>query len=308
MLPVSAVHAYSKPAPPPAASGHSKVRAHGHGRTSHNRPVSEGETHGRPDNDVKVDADDGGGSSDAAPQNAAPEHGTGRTYNATGSHGRPARPVRNRPTSSRPGTGPDSSFADADDPALPPEAAAAVKEADELQDSAGQANAPADNAPKQGSAPAGAAPAAPAQPGGATRPQGPVSDQSTNQTAGRQLGRARAPKSMPVAFFSGKPAAQGSRLVLHTTAGNTPERTVTLQCYPTGGTHPKAAQACADVARAGGDLAQMPANANPRACFMIYSPVTVTAQGQWHGQAVRYTKKFPNTCVMRDKTGSVFDF
>ncbi|MFB9834675.1 SSI family serine proteinase inhibitor, partial [Actinoallomurus acaciae] len=155
---------------------------------------------------------------------------------------------------------------------------------------------------------------APTQPRGTTRdttrPQRPVSDRSTNQTSGRKLGRARAPQGMPVAFFSNSnPAAtQGSRLVLHATAGNAPERTVTLQCYPTGGTHPKAAQACSDVARSGGDLAQMPANTNPRACFMIYSPVTVTAQGQWHGQAVRYTKKFPNTCVMHDKTGSVFDF
>lgn len=338
MLPVSAVSAYSKPAPPPTASGHSKVRAHSHGRTSHGRPVSEGETHGRPQNDVKVDADDGGG----APQNAAPEHGSGRAHDAAGSHSRPSRPARSKPVSGRPGTGADSSFADADDPALPPEAAAAVKEADELQNSAGQAagqgngqgnqgngqtadqgngqgngqTGTAPNAPQQGSTPEGAhgGPAgAPAQPHGtsrgATRPQSPVSDRSTNQTSGRKLGRARAPQGMPVAFFSSSnPATQGSRLVLHTSAGNSPERTVTLQCYPTGGTHPKAAQACADVTRAGGDLAQMPANANPRACFMIYSPVTVTAQGQWHGQAVRYTKKFPNTCVMHDKTGSVFDF
>jgi hypothetical protein len=83
---------------------------------------------------------------------------------------------------------------------------------------------------------------------------------------------------------------------------------VVLQCDPTGGTHPKAAEACADVAKAGGDLAQMPAGANPQACFMIYAPVTVTAQGKWQGQPVRFTKKYPNTCVMHDKTGSVFDF
>jgi hypothetical protein len=113
---------------------------------------------------------------------------------------------------------------------------------------------------------------------------------------------------MPIAFFNTNPAPQGSRLVLHTSAGTSPERTVTLQCNPAGGTHPKAAEACADVAKAGGDLAQMPANTNPRACFMIYAPVTVTAQGKWQGQPVQFTKKFPNSCVMRDKTGSVFDF
>ncbi|GAA4486770.1 hypothetical protein GCM10023191_013650 [Actinoallomurus oryzae] len=298
-------------------------------------------------NDVKVDADDGGGPSrsqgDSGPRNAAPEHG--RAHGATGSHGRPSRSSHSRPDS-RPGTGADSSFADADDPALPPEAAEAIKEADELQHSAGQAagqgngqsnnqgnnqgngrpntapnspqqGSPQQGSPQQGSGPEGATGAAPAQPRGtsrgATRPQGPISDRntnnrSTNKTSGRRPGRARVPQQMPVAFFSSSPATQGSRLVLHTSAGNAPARTVTLQCYPTGGTHPKAAQACADVARAGGNLAQMPANTKPQACFMIYSPVTVTAQGQWHGQAVRYTKKFPNSCVMRDKTGSVFDF
>jgi hypothetical protein len=367
MLPVSAVHAYSKPAPQPTVSGHSKARSHGHGRTSHGRPVSEGETRDRPVNDVKVDADDGSDPSGAqggdAPRNAAPERG--RSHGATGSH-RPSRSSHSRPAS-RPGTGADSSFADADDPALPPEAAEAMKEAEALQHSGGQAagqgggqtdnqgndqgngqgnaqtNGRPDSTPNtsqegsaaDGSAGASGAPgassasgapgasgatgasgAAPAQPRGTSRgtsrgmgrPQGPVSDRSTNQTSSHKLGRTRAQRSMPVAFFSSNPATQGSRLVLHTSAGDSPARTVTLQCYPTGGTHPKAAQACADVARAGGDLAQMPANTNPRACFMIYSPVTVTAQGQWHGQAVRYAKKFPNSCVMRDKTGSVFDF
>ena len=47
--------------------------------------------------------------------------------------------------------------------------------------------------------------------------------------------------------------------------------------------------------------------ANPRACFMIYAPVTVSAQGNWHGSHA-FHREFPNTCVMRDKTGSVFDF
>jgi hypothetical protein len=329
VLPVGAADAYTKPAPPPAAAGHSRS-VHGlHKHSSHGRPSSMGDTRNRPSrpvNDVKVDADDGG-----RPQEpAGPEQGTVGAHGPVGApgahsaHGRATRPTRSRPAS-RPGTGADSGFADADDPALPPEAASALQEAAELQGSAQQAAGPGNNAPGS-TAPGAAAPGTSApdttRPGttapNATAPRGPgrnvgrparpnATDKSTNQTStGKQPGRAN---SMPVAFFSNaNPARQGSRLVLHTSAGTSPERTVTLQCNPPGGTHPKAAEACADVAKAGGRLAQMPANANPRACFMIYAPVTVTARGDWQGQAVRFTEKFPNTCVMRDKTGSVFDF
>jgi hypothetical protein len=104
------------------------------------------------------------------------------------------------------------------------------------------------------------------------------------------------------------PAAGTSQLVLRTTAGTTAGRSVTLRCDPPGGTHPKAAEACADVAKSRGDLKTLPANQNPRACFMIYAPVTVSAQGDWRGQPVKFTTQFPNTCVMHDKTGSIFDF
>lgn len=324
VVPVYSADAYTKPAPPPAASGHSRT-AHGvHAkRAIHSRSAPMGETRerpNRPENDVKVDADDGGGSPEAPA--AAPEHSAAGAHGATGAHGRSSRPTRSRPAASRPGTGADSGFADADDPALPPEAAEALQEAADLQGSAqGSAgnSAPADNAPSNtapnatapGNAPGATAPnaTAPRSPGHAVgrpaRPARPVTDQSTNQTSNH---RARV-APMPVAFYNNaNPVPQGSRLVLRTSTGNGPERTVTLQCDPAGGTHPKAAEACADVAKAGGQLAQMPAGAQPRACFMIYAPVTVTARGDWQGQAVRFTEKFPNTCVMRDKTGSVFDF
>jgi hypothetical protein len=321
LLPVSSVEALSKPPQPPTASGHSRARAHGHGRIGHGRPASStaNEPGNRPENDVKVDADDGGNQAEpAGAPDAAPERGPVRAHGQHATHARPApaRPARHRPAA-RPGTGADSGFADSDDLVLPPEAAAAIQEADELQHSAGQQAGPpqgaAPAAPGSGPAAAPQAPAAPAAPAapvrprtgrGAARPQNPVSDESTNQSSGH-----RATRTAPRSFFNGvgKPA-QGSRLVLHTTAGASPARTVTLQCFPTGGTHPNAAAACADVMKAGGDLAHVPAPAPQRACFMIYSPVTVTAQGQWRGQNVRYTKQFPNTCVMRDKTGSVFDF
>jgi hypothetical protein len=329
VVPVHAADAYTKPAPPPAASGHSRPAHRVHSKHAiHSRSAPMGETRDRPtrpENDVQVDADDGGGSPQAPA--GAPEHATAGAHGATGAHGRSSRPTRSRPAS-RPGTGADSGFADADDPALPPEAAAALQEAAELQgsahgaagNSAPTANAPSDTAPSNtapsntapNAAPGATAPnaTAPRGPGRAAgRPARPITDQSTNQTSSRKAGRKGRVAAMPMTFYSNTtPVPQSSRLVLRTSAGNGPERTVTLQCDPPGGTHPKAAQACADVAKAGGQLAQMPAGTNPRACFMIYAPVTVTARGDWQGQAVRFTEKFPNTCVMRDKTGSVFDF
>jgi Subtilisin inhibitor-like len=328
VLPAHAVDAYAKPAPPPVASGHYRpipARAHG-GHASHAKhamhgrrtSVPTGETRGRPENDVKVDMGPDAEQGRAPEANPAPDRGAvGAPRGGVGARGvknRAARPARSRPAS-RPGTGADAGFADADDPALPAEAAAALKEAADLQESAQQATRPRGAAPGNTApgttAPQGAAPAAPAPRGtGRTvgRPAQEPQDLSTNQTSNRKTVRPGAARSMPTAFFNANPAPQGSRLVLHTSAGTSPERTVTLQCDPAGGTHPKAAEACADVAKAGGDLAQMPANTNPRACFMIYAPVTVTAQGEWQGQAVRFTEKFPNSCVMRDKTGSVFDF
>jgi Subtilisin inhibitor-like len=320
VLPVHAADAYTKPAPPPVASGHYRpvpARAHG-GHTSHAKHATHsrrayaptGETQGRPENDVKVDMGPDTEQGRAPQANPAPDRGAvGAPRSGVGARGaknRPARPARSRPAS-RPGTGADAGFADADDPALPPEAAAALQEAADLQESAQQASRPRGTTPGT-TAPQGAVPAAPAPRGtGRTvgRPAQQPQDLGTSQTSNRRPGAAR---SMPTAFFNANPAPQGSRLVLHTSAGTSPERTVTLQCDPAGGTHPKAAEACADVAKAGGDLAQMPASTNPRACFMIYAPVTVTAQGEWQGQAVRFTKKYPNSCVMRDKTGSVFDF
>lgn len=99
-----------------------------------------------------------------------------------------------------------------------------------------------------------------------------------------------------------------TRLTLRTAVGSAAPRTVSLQCDPSGGTHPKAAQACADLAKAHHDFVVATDDKNPRACFMIYSPVVISAEGQWRGEAVKFTARYPNTCVLRAKTASIFDF
>ncbi|MCO5974660.1 SSI family serine proteinase inhibitor [Actinoallomurus soli] len=126
----------------------------------------------------------------------------------------------------------------------------------------------------------------------ATQPQGGAADPA-------------APSADPA---TGQSVAGPTLLTLRSAMGSGTPRTVTLQCDPVGGTHPKAAQACADLDKAGNDLTIAPDRKNPRACFMIYSPVTVSAEGQWRGRPVKLTGQYPNTCVLRDKTASIFDF
>jgi Subtilisin inhibitor-like len=84
-------------------------------------------------------------------------------------------------------------------------------------------------------------------------------------------------------------------------------REVTLTCDPTGGTHPKAAQACADLKKVG-DFAHLPTLATPRACYMIYAPVSVTATGHLGQALVQFQATYSNDCVLADQTGSVFAF
>ncbi|WP_046734728.1 subtilase-type protease inhibitor [Streptomyces humi] len=104
-----------------------------------------------------------------------------------------------------------------------------------------------------------------------------------------------------------------SALVLTTGHGSdaataTPERAVTLTCAPAAsGTHPAAAQACAELRGAGGDFDAL-APANDVWCTKLYDPVVVTVEGVWQGKRVSYERSFGNAC-MRDAYGaSVFAF
>ncbi|EST35827.1 subtilase-type protease inhibitor [Streptomyces roseochromogenus] len=104
-----------------------------------------------------------------------------------------------------------------------------------------------------------------------------------------------------------------SALVLTTGHGSdaataTPERAATLSCAPTAsGTHPAAAQACAELSGVGGNFAALKA-APGVWCTDLYDPVVVTVQGVWQGKRVAYERTFGNAC-MRDATvGGVFAF
>ncbi|MFJ2604043.1 SSI family serine proteinase inhibitor [Streptomyces sp. NPDC087425] len=98
----------------------------------------------------------------------------------------------------------------------------------------------------------------------------------------------------------------GNHLYLTVTKG-TPQSSDTrgtlLMCAPPQG-HSRAAEACAQLATARGDIAAIPAARGY--CPALEAPVAVHARGVWDGRSIEYRHTFPNACVLADRTGAVF--
>ncbi|MFF5402853.1 subtilase-type protease inhibitor [Streptomyces misionensis] len=116
-----------------------------------------------------------------------------------------------------------------------------------------------------------------------------------------------APDAAPASLYA------PSALVLTTGHGGdaataAPERAVTLGCAPgASGTHPAAAEACAELRGVGGDLDALKAREDVW-CNKLYDPVVITVQGVWQGQRVSYERTFGNTCERDATGGSLFAF
>ncbi|GAB2858801.1 SSI family serine proteinase inhibitor [Streptomyces deserti] len=98
----------------------------------------------------------------------------------------------------------------------------------------------------------------------------------------------------------------GNWLFLTVTRGDAPSAVThgtLLVCDPPRG-HTRAADACAELDAAGGDIGGIPPKDGY--CPMVYAPVTVHARGQWRGRPIAYRQQFPNPCVMAARTGTVF--
>jgi hypothetical protein len=85
-------------------------------------------------------------------------------------------------------------------------------------------------------------------------------------------------------------------------------RSTVLTCYPSGGSHPNASEACATLARANGDFDSLSGTQANAMCPLVYRPVTLTATGTWKNRPVQFEKTYPNACVGTSETGEVFDF
>jgi hypothetical protein len=87
-----------------------------------------------------------------------------------------------------------------------------------------------------------------------------------------------------------------------------PARAVTLTCAPTAsGTHPAAADACAELRGVGGDFDALTGQVDVL-CTKQYDPVVVTVDGVWQGRRVSYERTFANECVKSSHGTSLFAF
>lgn len=91
-----------------------------------------------------------------------------------------------------------------------------------------------------------------------------------------------------------------------TTWTNTPGRQVTLQCEPTGGTHPTPQAACDSLLAVNGNFAKLPHIF--AACPDYWDPVTVTVTGTWRTQPVTYSQTYSNDCAAGVLSDNVFRF
>jgi hypothetical protein len=81
---------------------------------------------------------------------------------------------------------------------------------------------------------------------------------------------------------------------------------VKLGCHPPRGGHPKKAQACRSLARAGGDPRRLaPAGGM---CTMEYAPITAQVKGTWQGRRINWSHRYGNSCVMHRTTGVLTAF
>ncbi|MFG3258155.1 SSI family serine proteinase inhibitor [Streptomyces sp. NPDC048172] len=79
-----------------------------------------------------------------------------------------------------------------------------------------------------------------------------------------------------------------------------------LNCLPTtGSTHPRPAQACRMMERAGGQFSMLPAQ--KAVCPTVHKPVTVVAKGYWKSTARLYAQIYPNTCEASARSSGVFN-
>jgi hypothetical protein len=101
-------------------------------------------------------------------------------------------------------------------------------------------------------------------------------------------------------------APAGSRLELTVTPGadrsGGPRETLLL-CDPPQG-HARAAEACAQLTAAHGDVRAVPHR--DAVCPLVYAPVAARAHGRWDGRPVDYRETFANRCELEAATGAVF--
>ena len=114
--------------------------------------------------------------------------------------------------------------------------------------------------------------------------------------------------TLAATLLSAAPASAATRsdLTLSYQADAGYAAAVKLRCDPPRGVHPRKAQACRSLARAGGDPRRL--RAAPLMCTMEYAPITAQVRGTWQGRKVNWSHTFGNRCVMHRTTGPLTAF
>ena len=113
--------------------------------------------------------------------------------------------------------------------------------------------------------------------------------------------------ALPVSAASVAPDSVTSLSNLTMTKSGSENRQVTLQCDPTGGTHPTPDDACTKLTAVNGQfglLQPVPLVT----CPTYYAPVTVTVTGYWKFQPVNFTRTYINDCDASVSSNYVFRF
>ncbi len=80
-----------------------------------------------------------------------------------------------------------------------------------------------------------------------------------------------------------------------------------VYCNPIGGKHPHVSEVCASLNDSRGSFENLNVDSSVY-CAMMYSPVTVGAEGVWRGRRISYQETFGNPCELRKATGNIFNF
>jgi len=81
--------------------------------------------------------------------------------------------------------------------------------------------------------------------------------------------------------------------------------TRTLTCYPEGGDHPRAAEACAELQSAGGAVERVPPMPGTL-CIALWDPVKISVVGRWPGTPVEFSQTASNSACGAISHGHVF--
>lgn len=118
--------------------------------------------------------------------------------------------------------------------------------------------------------------------------------------------------ALPAAASPSDTTAPLTSLLITKSPGIATSRTVavtqvTLECEPTGGTHPTAQAACDALIAVNGDFAKLPP-VRGVFCVTVWDPVTVRVTGVWRQKPVTFTRTYSNDCDAAVSSDNVFRF